>query len=125
MEKTTIREEAVVEPALVKGVIAVAPVEIQECLQWGKALFKAGNYEEALAEFEAILEVAPDDVQARFWRQSAKDALTGSKKHKVHPVKPVNIESLERTKLAIRAYRTKKAATRETMAESAKGYQKG
>jgi tetratricopeptide (TPR) repeat protein len=117
MERTTIKEEAVMEPALAKEIIAVAPVEIKEHLQWGKALFKAGNYEEALEEFEAILEVAPDDVQARFWRQSAKDALTGSKKHKVHPAKPVNIESLERTKLAIRAYRAKKAAIEETVAE--------
>jgi DNA-binding response OmpR family regulator len=103
----------------VEEVVTVTPEEIPAHLERGKEFYKAGHYQEALKEFEAILKVAPSDVQARFWRQAAKDKLTGSTQHKVQPAKPVNMESVERTKLAIRAYRARQAEIKETEAEPA------
>lgn len=75
MEKTTFKEEAMVEPALVKEVIAVAPEEVQAHLQQGKVLFQAARYEEALEEFEAILKTAPGSIETRVWIRKTKEAL--------------------------------------------------
>ncbi len=75
MEKTTIKEEAVVEPALAKEVIVVAPEEVQAHLQQGKVLFQAARYEEALEEFEAILKMAPGSIETRVWIRKTKEAL--------------------------------------------------
>jgi len=79
MEKTTIKEEAVVEPALAKEVIAVAPEEVQAHFQQGKVLFQAARYEEALEEFEAILKTAPGSIETRVWIRKVKEELTKPK----------------------------------------------
>ena len=73
-------EEAVVEPAIVEEVkveevIAVAPEEIPAHLKQGKAHFDAGRYTEALKEFEAILEVAPGNIETRVWVRKTREVL--------------------------------------------------
>ena len=75
MERTTPKEEIVVEPTIAEKVIAVAPEEIQAHLQWGKAHFEAGRYTEALKEFEAILKTAPGNIETRIWIRKAKEEL--------------------------------------------------
>ncbi len=76
MEKMTIKEKGVVEPALAKEVIAIAPEEVQAHFQQGKVLFQAARYEEALEEFEAILKTAPGSIETRVWIRKTKEALT-------------------------------------------------
>lgn len=79
MERTTPKEEVVVEPTIAEEVIAVAPEEIQAHLQWGKAHFEAGRYTEALKEFEAILKTAPGNIETRVWIRKVKEELTKPK----------------------------------------------
>jgi len=79
MERTILKEEVVVEPAIAEEVIAIAPEEIQAHLQWGKARFETGHYTEALKEFEAILETAPGNIETRVWIRKVKEELTKSK----------------------------------------------
>lgn len=79
MERMTIKEEVVVEPATGEEVIAIAPEEIQAHLQWGKAHFEAGRYTEALKEFEAILKTAPGNIETRVWIRKVKEELAKPK----------------------------------------------
>lgn len=72
-------QEALVEPAMVEEVIAVAPEEIPVHLKQGKEFFEAGRYQEALKEFEAILRVAPGNIETRVWVRKAKEALEAPK----------------------------------------------
>jgi len=80
----TVTEEAVAEPIAVEEatveeeVIAIAPEEIPVHLKQGKAHFEAGHYQEALREFEAILKVAPGDIEARVWIPRVRKALATS-----------------------------------------------
>jgi len=75
--KTRIEKEKVVaEPTPGEELIAVAPEEIQDHLKWGQALFEKGHYEEALAEFEAILRTAPGSIETRILIRKVKEALT-------------------------------------------------
>jgi len=79
-----VTEEAVAEPvvaeeAKVEEVIAIAPEEIPVHLKEGKAHFEAGRYQEALREFESILQVAPGNIEARVWIRKTKEALTAPK----------------------------------------------
>ncbi len=55
--------------------IVVAPQEIQDHLKWGKALFEKGHYEEALAEFEAVLLTAPGSIETRILIRKAEEAI--------------------------------------------------
>jgi tetratricopeptide (TPR) repeat protein len=55
--------------------IVVAPQEIQDHLKWGQALFEKGQYEEALAEFEAVLRTAPGSIETRIWVRKTKEAI--------------------------------------------------
>jgi CheY-like chemotaxis protein len=76
-----VAEETVVEPAIVeetkvKDVITVAPGEIKDHLEWGKALFNTGRYEEALEEFKAVLRTAPGSIETRILIRKVKEALT-------------------------------------------------
>jgi len=73
-------EEAVAEPAIVdevkvEEVIAIAPEEIPDHLQQGKAHFNASRYTEALREFESILKIAPGNIETRVWLRKAKEEL--------------------------------------------------
>lgn len=86
MERTTIKEESAVEPAIVEEVvaeptkqeelIAVAAGEVQTRLQQGKTHFRAGRYTEALEEFETFLKIAPGNIETRVWMRRVKEALT-------------------------------------------------
>lgn len=74
--KTRIEKEKVLaRPTTGEELIAVAPEEIQDHLEWGKALFEKGHYEEALAEFEAVLQTAPGSIETRIWTRKTKEAI--------------------------------------------------
>ncbi|UCB43639.1 MAG: response regulator [Dehalococcoidales bacterium] len=68
-------EEVVVEEVRVEEVIAVIPEEVPGHLRQGKTLFEAGRYIEALRVFQAILEVAPANIENRVWIQKIKRTL--------------------------------------------------
>jgi CheY-like chemotaxis protein len=79
-----VTEEAVAEPIAVEEVkveevIAVAPEEIPVHLKQGKAHFEVGRYAEALKEFEAVLTVAPGNIEARVWIPRTREALATPK----------------------------------------------
>ncbi|MCK4362836.1 MAG: response regulator, partial [Dehalococcoidia bacterium] len=77
--KTAIEEAIVeapaVEEAKVEEVIAITEEEIQVHLEQGKDHFKAERYGEAVREFQAILDIAPADIQTRIWIRKAKEEL--------------------------------------------------
>jgi DNA-binding response OmpR family regulator len=66
-------------PKKAEEVITVAPEEIPVHLKQGKEFFEAGRRQEALKEFEAILRVAPGNIEARVWIRKAKEALAAPK----------------------------------------------
>jgi len=75
METRTVNGKTEVEPTT-EELVAVAPKEVQTHLQLGKAYFQAGNYTEALEEFETLLEVAPGNIETRVWIRRVKEELT-------------------------------------------------
>ncbi len=80
MKTRTDKEKKVVaEPIIGEEVIAVAPEQIQNRLQWGKALFQAGHYQEALKEFETVLRTAPGSIETRVWMRKVKEELAAPK----------------------------------------------
>jgi DNA-binding response OmpR family regulator len=72
----TIAEPVVAEEAKVEGVMAIAPEEVPVHLKQGKAHFEAGRYQEALKEFQAVLAVAPGNIETRVWLRKVNEALT-------------------------------------------------
>jgi CheY-like chemotaxis protein len=76
-------EEAIAQPpaeeAEVEEIIAIAPEEIPVHLKQGKDHFDGGRYAEALKEFEAILSIAPGNIETRVWIRKTKQALTEPK----------------------------------------------
>ncbi len=70
-----VAEPIVVEEAKVEEVIAIAPEEIPVHLKLGKEHSAAGHYQEALQEFQAVLAVAPGNIETRVWIQKAKSTL--------------------------------------------------
>jgi len=73
-------EEAIAKPPVtektkVEEIIAIAPEEIPLHLKQGKAHFEAGQYTEALKEFESILSIAPGNIETRVWIRKTKQAL--------------------------------------------------
>ncbi|MBL7165058.1 MAG: response regulator [Dehalococcoidales bacterium] len=68
-------EEAVVEPVEVEETITIVPGEIPVHFKQGKAHFEAGRYAQALREFQAVLEITPEDIENRIWVQKARKAL--------------------------------------------------
>ena len=74
-----VAEPIVVEEAKVEEVIAIAPEEIPVHLKQGKAHFEAGRYQEALKEFQAIVTVAPGNIEARVWIRKTREALEAPK----------------------------------------------
>ena len=73
--KEAVAEPTVVEEAKVEEVIAIVPEEIPVHLKQGKAHFEAGRYQEALKEFQAVLAVAPGNIETRVWIRKTKEAL--------------------------------------------------
>jgi len=68
-------EAPVVEEAKVEEVIAITEEEIPVHLQQGKNHFKAERYGEAIREFQAVLDIAPGDIETRIWIRKAKEEL--------------------------------------------------
>jgi hypothetical protein len=68
-------KKVVVKPTKGEEVIAVAPEEVKDHLQWGKALLEAGHYKEALEEFETVLRTAPGSIETRVLMRQTKEAL--------------------------------------------------
>ena len=56
-----------VEDTKVEEAIIIAAEEIPIHLKQGKAYFRAGLYQEALREFQAVLTVAPGNIETRVW----------------------------------------------------------
>ncbi len=77
--KEAIAEPIAAEEARVVEVIAVTPEEIPAHLKQGKAHFAAGRYQEALKEFEAVLMVAPGNIETRVWIRKTREALVAPK----------------------------------------------
>jgi tetratricopeptide (TPR) repeat protein len=75
MKTRTDKERVLAKPTAGEEMIAVAPEEIQDHLKWGQALFEKGHYEEALAEFEAVLRTAPGSIETRIWIRKTKEAI--------------------------------------------------
>jgi hypothetical protein len=75
MKTKIIKGKVVAEPTQAKEIIAVAPEEVQNHLEWGKALFKGGHFEEARAEFETVLRTAPGSIETRVLMRQVKEAL--------------------------------------------------
>jgi len=63
--KPTVADEAKAEET--EEIITVAPEEIPVHLKLGKEHFNAGHLQEALREFQAVLEVAPGNIETRVW----------------------------------------------------------
>jgi hypothetical protein len=79
MKTRTIKGKIVAEPVKGEEIVTVAPDEVKDHLQWGRALFEGGHYAEALVEFEAILRTAPGSIETRVWIRKAKEALAAPK----------------------------------------------
>jgi tetratricopeptide (TPR) repeat protein len=75
MKTRIVKGKVVTEPTVGEEVIAVAPEQVEDHLEWGKALFKTGRYEEALGEFEAVLRTAPGSIETRILIRKVKEAL--------------------------------------------------
>ena len=63
METGTKKGKVLAKPKVGEELVAVAQEEIQDHLEWGKALFQKGRYQEALAEFEAVLRTTPGSIE--------------------------------------------------------------
>lgn len=74
--KTRIVKGKIAKPKAGEELIVVAPQEVQDHLQWGKALFEKGHYEEALDEFEAVLRTAPGSIETRILIRKTREAIT-------------------------------------------------
>jgi len=76
--KEALTGPAIAEPAVVEEVretVAIVPEEIPVHIKRGKELFEAGEYQEALREFQAVLIVAPGNIESRVWIKKTKEAL--------------------------------------------------
>jgi tetratricopeptide (TPR) repeat protein len=76
MKTRIIKGKVTAKPVKREEIIAVAPGEIKDHLEWGKALFNTGRYEEALEEFKAVLRTAPGSIETRILIRKVKEALT-------------------------------------------------
>lgn len=69
-------EPTITEPAKVEEAIAIPPEEVPVHITRGKEHFEASQFREALAEFEAVLEIAPGNILTRVWIRRVKEVLT-------------------------------------------------
>ncbi|HEY33232.1 MAG TPA: tetratricopeptide repeat protein [Dehalococcoidia bacterium] len=84
MKEGIFKKEYTVEPMAVEDtteditddkVLSVAPEGVELHLERGKEHYEAGRYAEALAEFDAILQVAPGHIETRILIRKAKEGL--------------------------------------------------
>jgi len=74
-----VAESVAVEKAEIEEVIAITQEEIPVHLKQGKDHFEAGHYQEALKEFQAVLAVAPANIETRVWLRKTNEVLTKPK----------------------------------------------
>ncbi len=75
MKTKTIKGKVEAKVKAGEELIVVAPQEVQDHLEWGKALFEKAHYGEALAEFEAVLRTAPGSIETRIMIRKTKEAI--------------------------------------------------
>jgi DNA-binding response OmpR family regulator len=68
-------EAAAVEEPKVEEIIAITKEEIPAHFEQGQTYFKAGDYKEALKEFQSILNIAPGHMETRVWVRKTKEEL--------------------------------------------------
>jgi hypothetical protein len=76
MKTKIVKGKTAAETKAAEELIVVAPQEVQDHLEWGKALFEKAHFEEALAEFEAVLRTAPGSIETRIMIRKTKEAIT-------------------------------------------------
>ncbi|MFA5628996.1 MAG: hypothetical protein WC958_01860 [Dehalococcoidales bacterium] len=59
--------------------IAINPEDVPAHMKLGKEHYENAKYEEGIKEFGSILNVAPDNIDARIWLRKAQEALDGEK----------------------------------------------
>jgi len=72
-------ELPVVMEAEVGEAIAITEEEIPAHLEQGQIDFRAGRYEDALREFQSILQIAPGHIETRVWVRRTKEELAKPK----------------------------------------------
>ena len=70
-----VAEPIAVEEARVEEVTTIASEEIPVHLKQGKTHFEAGRYQEALKDFQAVLTIAPGNIETRVWIRKTREAL--------------------------------------------------
>jgi len=73
--EAAVAEAPIVEEEKIKEIIPVTEEEIPIHLEQGKTYFKGGRYEEAVKEFQSILNIAPGHMETRVWIRRAKVGL--------------------------------------------------
>lgn len=73
--KAQAAEAPVVEEETADEIVAITEEEIPTHMEQGKTYFKAGQFREALREFQSILRVAPAHMETRIWIQRAEEEL--------------------------------------------------
>jgi DNA-binding response OmpR family regulator len=71
----TVSEPTTAEKGKVEEGAVIAPEEIPVHIKQGKEHFEARRYREALKEFQAVLAVAPGNIETRVWIRKTKEAL--------------------------------------------------
>ncbi|HEY32448.1 MAG TPA: hypothetical protein G4O10_05020 [Dehalococcoidia bacterium] len=94
-------EKAVIGELADEQVIAMVPGNIRAHREQGKAHFEAGCYKEAREEFEAILKIAPGNIETRIWLQRTKDELAKRESDEEAPVGEVKPDECVWMKLGV------------------------
>jgi len=95
-----------VEEVKVQEIIIITPEEIPLHLKQGKAHFDTGRYTEALREFEAILSIAPGNIESRAWIQKTKQAIAEPKTEGATVTEEAKPKECVWMKMGLVAYRT-------------------
>jgi DNA-binding response OmpR family regulator len=68
-------EAVAVEEPMIEETIAITEEDIPAHFEQGQTYFKAGDYKEALKEFQSILHIAPGHMESRIWTRKTKEEL--------------------------------------------------
>jgi DNA-binding response OmpR family regulator len=73
--KTAETKAKVAREVKVEKPLIINPEEVPVHLKQGKAHFEAQRYQEAMKEFQAVLQVAPGSIETRVWIRKVAEAL--------------------------------------------------
>jgi CheY-like chemotaxis protein len=73
--EAAVAEAVAVEEPEIEEVIAITEEEIPAHFEQGQTYFKAGDYKEALKEFQSILDIAPGHMETRVWIRKTREEL--------------------------------------------------